>query len=205
MVFFCRNVVRADQCHDALGPSLDRPPISLCGFPRPLRKLALLVQEAGTWLLSMKVVVIAEDQESLQHCVARGEVEVRAGNTLQDANADTDYESGSYKQVVSKRAGYILSLFESQSRIIYSDVDTVWLRDPRPYLTGHYDVWMSVDEVNPLTLCTGFMALLPTASTLSVLRAWHDELTRQSQLNQPLFNRLLDRHPVRVGRLDMIF
>lgn len=78
----------------------------------------------------MKVVVIAEDQESLQHCEARGEVEVRAGSTLQDADADTDYESGPYKQVVSKRAGYILSLFESQSRIIYSDVDTVWLRDP---------------------------------------------------------------------------
>ena len=152
--------------------------------------------------LGMKVVVIAEDQESLQRCRARGEVEVRTGHTLQDADADTDYESGPYKQVVSRRAGYILSLFESQRHIIYSDVDTVWLRDPRPHLTGHHDLWMSVDEENPLTLCTGFMAMLPTVSTLSVLRAWHDELTRQPQLNQPLFNRLLDQHPVRVGRLD---
>ena len=48
---------------------------------------------------------------------------------------------------------------------------------------------MALDEQDPLTFCTGFMALRPTARTLAMLHRWNVELMKTPQLNQPLWNR----------------
>ena len=47
-------------------------------------------------------------------------------------------------------AGYLLDLVESHRHVIYSDVDTVWLRDPRPFFTGANDAWIPLDEEEPV-------------------------------------------------------
>jgi hypothetical protein len=35
---------------------------------------------------------------------------------------------------------------KSYPNVIYTDVDTVWLADPRPFLAREYDLWTSLDE-----------------------------------------------------------
>jgi len=68
---------------------------------------------------------------------------------------------------------------KSNENIIYTDVDTVWLEDPRPYFSSDHDLWLSLDfepdDFDPALLsffefCTGFMALLPTNGTMSILQ-----------------------------------
>ena len=94
---------------------------------------------------------------------------------------------------------------KSYPNVLYTDVDTVWLADPRPFLAGEYDVWTSLDEEhgNYRVYCTGFMAFLPTQQSVSVLKMWDAELSKKPDLNQFVWNRLLGRSKVKVGALPM--
>ena len=110
-----------------------------------------------------------------------------------------------FRNLVSYRPGYILDVMKSYLNVLYTDVDTVWLADPRPFLAGEYDVWTSLDEEhgNYRVYCTGFMAFLPTQQSVSVLKMWDAELSKKPDLNQPVWNRLLGRSKVKVGALPM--
>jgi hypothetical protein len=110
------------------------------------------------------------------------------------ANVAMTYDTSGYKRMVSRRARHLLSVMQDTTRrILYTDVDTVWLSDPRPYMTGVVDVWGGVDDVigERAYLCTGFLGFRHNNRTLELLRRW-DRALETPQLNQPVFNRLLE-------------
>lgn len=192
--------------------------------------------------LDMTVVLVAEDHATFIKYKDRSDVETQCGRGCREfGEAGFSYDTPGYRGLVSHRAAYILQALQKYSSVIYSDVDTVWLADPRPFFTGNgTDIWMSVDENVSVTLssaahtqavkrhpaaarhdaraaeqasqgpnasfilCTGFMAILRTRGTVSLMQAWDCELTMAPQLNQPLLNHLIQQmnQSVTVSRLD---
>ena len=58
-----------------------------------------------------------------------------------------NFNKPGFKLIDKKRPAYILELLQNYSKVIYTDIDTVWLKDPRPYFTGDYDFWGQIDGV----------------------------------------------------------
>ncbi|KAL9180405.1 hypothetical protein ACHAXT_008375 [Thalassiosira profunda] len=158
-----------------------------------------------------------------------------------------DYDSQAYKSLVSTRATHLLDLIcslrgESTPKksgsegeatkttgedmaIVYSDVDTVWLKDPFPYFQAemfgsgsnatqtqqrtNFDILAAVDDHDYMEIdnyyCTGLLVIAQTPASVAFISRWEKELISSSQLNQPIFNTLLrsDELPeVRHGGLD---
>ncbi len=89
--------------------------------------------------------------------------------------------------------------------IIYSDVDTVWVRDPFQNiqsLIGNdeaFDILAAVDDHDYWCVkdyyCTGFIVIVQSSASISFLSHWEKELQHAPQLNQPIFNTVL-RSPI---------
>ena len=87
--------------------------------------------------------------------------------------------------------------------IVYSDVDTVWVKDPLPYIqtammigeSAPYDLLAAVDDQDYWCVkdyyCTGFLVIAQTSASISFLSHWEKELKHAPQLNQPIFNTVL--------------
>jgi len=84
--------------------------------------------------------------------------------------------------------------------MIYVDIDTVWLKNPLPYMDAEkYDMLLQVDNksyagVQPY-YCTGLMAIVANERTVKMIELWEKKLLAKPQLNQPIFNDLLHKHP----------
>ena len=89
---------------------------------------------------------------------------------------------------MSKRPTYILAFIKRGLNTIYSDVDTIWLKDPRPFLNGDYDMWASMDGHG--YHCTGFMAFKPSLLSVDLLEIWKTSLVTPD-INQIKFNSLV--------------
>jgi hypothetical protein len=50
------------------------------------------------------------------------------------------YGSDKYYKMVSKRLTYILKEIQKGHNVIFSDADTIWLRNPLMYLKSNYDI-----------------------------------------------------------------
>jgi hypothetical protein len=44
----------------------------------------------------------------------------------------------------------VLHFINRGQNVIYSDVDTIWFKDPRPFCMGDYDMWGTVDNESPI-------------------------------------------------------
>jgi rhamnogalacturonan II specific xylosyltransferase len=166
--------------------------------------------------LDMPIILISEDQETFQKYESNSILDTRLSKffVCQD-NLTFDCDSKDYRDLVSKRPSHILDVMCSRENVIYTDVDTVWLQDPRPYFSGDHYLWLSLDfepdllDFDPALLsffefCTGFMDMLPTNGTKSMLLAWESELVKKHQLNQPIFNHLLTQFKLSIGMLDRV-
>ena len=137
---------------------------------------------------------------------------------MQNSNAE-DYDSIKYKSLVSSRASHLLNLICSLEAtttrptndkkdiiIIYSDVDTVLVKDPFPYIDNmlssssstsntQYDILAAIDDHDYGGVsdyyCTGFIVIVQTHASISFLAQWEKELITKPQLNQPIFNTIL--------------
>lgn len=58
-----------------------------------------------------------------------------------------NFNKPGFKLIDKKRPAYILELLQEYPKLIYTDIDTVWLKDPRPYFVGDYDFWGQIDGV----------------------------------------------------------
>lgn len=152
--------------------------------------------------VDLQVVVIAEDRTTYDkyHGVRGLDVHLPV-NESGHASA-LSYDSVHYKHMVSRRARHLLRLIDAHPRLIYTDIDTVWLRDPRPHFKGEYELWAQLDA--PDYVCTGFMALRKTNATLRLLAQWDAALLHTKQLNQPVFNRILHASPVKYLGLSSV-
>ena len=94
-----------------------------------------------------------------------------------------NYQSPGFNLLTSRRPFYLLSLTKMYDNIIYSDIDALWLKDPRPHFKGtDIDFWAQIDGViegRPYFegfiphICTGFLALKSTPKTMKMLEQWH--------------------------------
>ena len=115
------------------------------------------------------------------------------------------YNLPGFNALVRRRPSYLLKLLEKYPKIIYTDIDTVWLKDPRQFLKGNHDFWAQLDGVLDGTpyvqgfipfFCTGFLALNKTQKTMTLLKKWNTEVTINGKLssqvkNQPLFQKVV--------------
>ena len=95
-----------------------------------------------------------------------------------------DYQSPGFNLLTSRRPFYLLTLIRAHKNIIYTDIDAIWMKDPRPYFKGNdIDFWTQIDGViegSPYFegfiphICTGFLALKSTPKTLEMLLKWHE-------------------------------
>ena len=108
-----------------------------------------------------------------------------------------DFSMSAFNQLVSRRPYYMLSLLKDYENVLYSDIDTVWLQDPRPYLKGDYDFFAQLDGVIDGDsyvkgylpyFCTGFLAMRNTPGTIQLLKNWIFELEKELRQDQTLFN-----------------
>ena len=58
-----------------------------------------------------------------------------------------DFNQPGFKLIARKRPTYFLYLLEEFPNIIYTDIDTIWLKDPRPFLAGDYNFWGQIDGI----------------------------------------------------------
>ena len=102
-----------------------------------------------------------------------------------------NYRSIGFNLLTSRRPFYLLSLIKVYKKIIFSDIDTVWMGDPRPYFKNdRFDFWAQIDGViegSPYFkgfipfICTGFLALKSTSKTLEMLTRWK-EITSENKM-----------------------
>ena len=169
------------------------------------------------------VIVAALDAETEALCVARGipyhsdkdlrytfEVMATGGQPLHDPNAKVTMEGKAFQQIGALKAAFLLFLLNRGHRVLVSDVDTVWLDDPREWferddLPTRTDVSVSTDclsheEERRSRGCwgpgfnTGILWLRPTAPTIALMATWRDALLTTSdkfEHDQDIFNKLL--------------
>ena len=161
-------------------------------------------------LANVRVSIVAEDSATLAYLsnkfadAADGPiVEIRRGTDLSGDNAINDhaaqyYNSHLYRRLVSRRANYIRNELQAAPMVIYSDIDSVWLKDPTAFLSeDDVDMWGQKDDNGPsgTYFCTGLIAFRQTKASLEFLEMWDEALLENPQLNQPIFNRLIGDHP----------
>jgi len=175
--------------------------------------------------LAMKnnVYVVAEDdivhgkltQVVLQHSTTSLVIE-RTNYTL--AIKPLTYFSREYRAMVSTRAHHILRHLQANRNVLYTDVDSVWLSDPTPWLATSTDVTLFVDlaqgervpatamkshhrgQASPVVdYCTGFMAMQANDRTRLLVTRWGQELAKAVQPNQPVFNKIALRTAIAAG------
>ena len=169
------------------------------------------------------VIVAALDAETEALCVARGipyhsdkdlrytfEVMATGGQPLHDPNAKVTMEGKAFQQIGALKAAFLLFLLNRGHRVLVSDVDTVWLDDPREWferddLPTRTDVSVSTDclsheEERRSRGCwgpgfnTGILWLRPTEATINLMATWRDALLTTSdkfEHDQDIFNKLL--------------
>jgi len=104
----------------------------------------------------------------------------------------TEYTSEGYKRILSGRAGHVLSFLQNGINVLYSDVDTVWKKNPIEYLNAMNE---GVDFVAQLDAkkafgmspyyCTGFFAIKAKETTIRMIQDWADKLAAKLQVSLP--------------------
>ncbi|KAL7482306.1 hypothetical protein ACHAW6_007985, partial [Cyclotella cf. meneghiniana] len=127
-----------------------------------------------------------------------------------------DYKSKEYKSMVSSRATHLLNILCGLNalsdhgenwNLVYSDIDTVWLKDPLPVIKAKlfddddddpnpkYDILSAEDNPELFGFapyyCTGFLVITSTPASMHLISSWEEELLSKTQVNQPIFNELM--------------
>ena len=100
--------------------------------------------------LKMKVILVAEDSyiyEKYSNHSSLSVVSYGVEQIFDDKGKNMNYNSPGFNTLTSRRSSYLLKLMKIYPKIIYSDVDTVWKQDPRPFLKGDFDFWAQIDGV----------------------------------------------------------
>ena len=118
------------------------------------------------------------------------------------------YGTPEYKALMSHRPRSIMTLMRrfNISKLLFADIDSVWLGDPVEFFLPGYDLIASVDGFSGQApfICGGFVAYISTPKTWELLQAWNKELQVTPQHNQPMLNSLVRRLRVRVLALPSL-
>lgn len=151
------------------------------------------------------VVVVAEDRE------AEHQLEQDGTWTMVDTNGslhlskrrlimaalrppNLDYGSAAFSELVDQRPLQIKNVLKMGCTVLYTDIDTVWKRDPFKAIEalGRYDLYVPDDDCGNLAtakwyFCTGFLYLQPTPGVVRLLEDW-DRRLEPGGTNQQPFN-----------------
>lgn len=151
--------------------------------------------------LSMEVILVAEDnltftkyrnKHGAKYNVVRDEHVLNIPEVVV-------YGSDEYYKRVSKRVTYILKEIQKGHNVIFSDADTIWLRNPLMYLNGSYNIWSTMDV--PFKNCTGFIAIYASKAVEMFLIEMKN--IKSSLVNQQQIDHLLKRSEVKHIRLPI--
>lgn len=156
--------------------------------------------------------VMAEDQDvvgllsamledrAFSYTLASPEIESSflGGAALIDTHGP--YDTKSYGKVVWNRPNHIFNLLKKGCTVLYSDIDTVWAKDPfaeigkmSGYTVGADAADLFITDDRPKTpgedLCTCFMYWQPTAASERLLASWAS--SKEGNTNQLIFNTVL--------------
>ena len=169
------------------------------------------------------VIVAALDDETERLCEEKGipfhsdadlrytfDVMATGGQPLHDPNAKVTMRGKAFQQIGALKAAFLLYLLERGHEVLVSDVDAVWLRDPRAFfeterVATETDLAVSTDCLShererrdrgcwDAPFNTGVLWLRPTATTRRFVGEWRDallETEHEFEHDQDIFNRLL--------------
>lgn len=170
--------------------------------------------------LNNSVVVVAEDGASFA-ALAHSLSAMRHVASGDDDDRDSDdfmpnvqlvrgrggsggfFASRGFNDVMSMRAAYVVRLLASGRRVILADVDSVWLRNPLPYIDAELPV--GTPAIAPLVAqldgpdhyCAGFLHLCPVLEVVELAGRWEGSLlVGRARSDQTVLNRLLAQSSV---------
>ncbi|XP_038078723.1 UDP-D-xylose:L-fucose alpha-1,3-D-xylosyltransferase 3-like [Patiria miniata] len=146
-----------------------------------------------------KILIVAEDKETQRFLYGRPGVHVAASQGFNTPAEQLPWDSPIYNAMVNKRPAYIYQLLQQGHDVLFSDVDTVWLRDPFPYLQGDFHVAVEEDQHKPyVAYCAGFVFFRAAEKTREFVREWlrrlHQSKTKIS--DQVLMNEMLTKDQI---------
>ncbi|XP_053380280.1 uncharacterized protein LOC128548816 [Mercenaria mercenaria] len=145
--------------------------------------------------ISVPVSVVAEDDIVFEKLTYLNDSSIKVHRSEHiSINKAVKYNSTLYNMIVSARPTYILMYLKNGTNVIYTDLDTVWLQNPLPFLQGNFDIKSQLDLKD--NFCTGFLAIKSNKDTIEFIQKWEDALRDKPNLNQDIFNRLVIKSPV---------
>ena len=153
------------------------------------------------------VVAIAEDADVVDHLqqwrksAPPGTYRrvAQSKNKQPLARGELGFYTDGFAKVMSRRARHLIGAHaalrrqwgdDPRARLIFTDLDAFWLRDPRPYFTGGAcAAWAQTQHREKGLLNPGFLVLTPTDAAAKLLKTWAALLAKEPGRNLPLFNR----------------
>jgi rhamnogalacturonan II specific xylosyltransferase len=171
-----------------------------CNFTDMFENWFVSVGRVG---LEDHVSVIAEDQIAYDWITRKFPTVHVVLTSFETKILDTkcSYDENVYKAVVVRRGNYIAKYLHHGVSVLYSDVDVVVQHDPMSYFNdAACDIFAQMDGVN--YACTGFMYFRASPVTARLCSEWTASLLRNWAWNQPRFNELLHKNPIKLCPLD---
>ena len=165
-------------------------------------------------IIDTNLVIIAEDSEAYRNLL---KMELPNVVVLQSESNVTqqgalDYPSPLYNKLVTSRPSRLLSILccpqIPSKKVIYADVDAVWVKDPIPYVeealygTQHLDI-VAQNDIDS-GYCTGFLGMKRNDRVIHLLYQWElnvvptlpNQKKFQDAMSSPLLTHLGLRHGV---------
>ena len=58
-----------------------------------------------------------------------------------------NFKENGFQAIESNRPNNLRLLLQKFKTIIYTDIDTIWQKDPRPFFQGRHDFWGQLDGI----------------------------------------------------------
>ena len=134
--------------------------------------------------LNVSVIVIAEENvcfeklNQLYNNTSHSVTIERSGS--ESTGSAADFNSAQFNKLVGQRPTHILKYLQLGYNVLYSDTDTVWLKNPFPHLIGEFDILAQLDNVSH---CTGFLAIMANQRTLQFVGEWRTHMKKRTTTN----------------------
>ena len=156
--------------------------------------------------LNVTVIVIAEDNacfeklNQLYNNTSHSVTIERSGSETTESAAD--FDSAQFNKLVGQRPTHILKYLQLGYNVLYSDTDSVWLKNPFPHLVGEFDIWAQLDHVMH---CTGFLAIKTNQRTLQFVREWRTYMEKRTTTNDQIGFLEMDKRRLCIQGLNTDF
>ena len=152
--------------------------------------------------LNYHVYVIAEDDIvhlKLKKLHLNNEFTVIRGWQVSTPSFALTYGTKQFYKMMSARPSYILKYLEKGFNTLFTDIDSVWLKDPFQSFNGDFDIWMQMDGE---TFCTGLMAIKSTKDSIKLMNTWKESLDKKLVNDQFEFNDIYKKANIKIKSLN---